>query len=657
MAITILERYKQERERRLHDKGLAQYLDKSRSANYILHKDPWIAEGTPIQRPVPDGGHVKIAIFGAGFGGLCAAARALLGGSAASASDILIVDQAGGFGGTWWHNRYPGLMCDVESYLYLPLLEETGYMPKRKYSSGEEIRQYSDVLARMFGLHERAMFQTSGKACTWDAEAKNWKCEVSAKPKGQAEFPVNFTANYVILCSGGFTEPKVPDILGLAEFRGKMLHTGRWNYDITGGSAADPVLSDLKGKRVAIIGTGATSIQAVPATAKYAGELYVFQRTASAVDFRGNRDTDPEEWKTKIATKKGWQAERAVNFQSFTEGRENLPEEDLVSDGMSKMPTLSGAWGSPAVVKPEDIASYLSMMNELDAVRSDRVRQRALDVVKDPETAKVVPTAYHDDYLETFNQSHVHLVDTAPRGVEALTASGICHAGKEYPIDVIIWSTGYGSPLTESLAGKAGITVIGKDGINMEESFKEGKLTTLHGLIARNFPNLFYPGFSQVGAGFSSASSNLIPQTGFETIALGDMQPETLNFQNIGLIPLKAGVGVNQTQRLDEQGLNIAFTIREAERQTGQKAVIEPTNGACEDWASQTAAKAHLLYTMRGCTPSYFNAEGATDKMTPEQQAGAARLAIWGQGYLSYAKILGDWRARGKLDDFEISPA
>ncbi|KAK2624224.1 hypothetical protein QTJ16_006174 [Diplocarpon rosae] len=623
MAITILERYKQERERRLNDKGLGQYLDKSRAANYITHEDPWVAEGTKIHCPVPDGGHVKIVIFGAGFGGLCAAARALLDGSAGSANDILIIDRAGGFGGTWWHNRYPGLMCDVESYLYLPLLEETGYMPKRKYSSGEEIRQYSGILALKFGLHERAMFQSSGKALTWDAEAKNWSCEVSAKPKGQAEFSMEFTANYVILCSGGFTEPKVPDIPGLSEFCGKMLHTGRWNYDITGGSAADPVLSNLKGKKVAIIGTGATSIQAVPATAKYAGELYVFQRTASAVDFRGNRDTDPGEWDTKIATKKGWQAERAINFQAFTEGRDNLPEEDLVSDGMSKMPTLSGAWGSSTMVKPEDIATYLSMMNELDAVRSDRVRQRALDVVKDPETAKALqawypgwckrPT-YHDDYLEAFNQSNVHLVDAAPGGIEALTASGIRHGGKEYPIDVIIWSTGYGSPLTESLAGKAGIRVIGKDGLNMEESFKEGKLTTLHGLIARNFPNLFYPGFSQ------------------------------------------AGVGVNQTQRLDEQGSHIAFTIREAERKTGQNAIIEPTNAACEDWACQTAARAHLLSTMGGCTPSYFNAEGATDNMTPEQQAGAARLAIWGQGYLSYAKILGEWRARGELDDFEISP-
>jgi cation diffusion facilitator CzcD-associated flavoprotein CzcO len=236
-------------------------------------------------------------------------------------------------------------MCDIESYMYLPLLEETGYMPKRKYASGEEIREYSDSLAQKFGLHERAMFQTGGKSFTWDPQANNWICKVIAKPKGQAGSEMQFTADYIVLSSGGLTDPKVPDVPGLSEYQGQMLHTGRWNYDITGGSPANPVLTGLEGKKVAIIGTGATAIQAVPATAKYAGDLYVFQRTASAVDFRGNRDTDPEEWKTKIANKKGWQAARSINFQAFTEGEDHLPEEDLVDDGWTKMPTISAAWG------------------------------------------------------------------------------------------------------------------------------------------------------------------------------------------------------------------------------------------------------------------------------------------------------------------------
>lgn len=622
MAITLQEKYRQERDARLNNKGLAQYLDTSKTKDYISHEDPWVEAGTPVRLPIPDGGHVKIAIFGAGFGGLCAAARALTEGSAATPDDLIVVDRAGGFGGTWWHNRYPGLMCDIESYLYLPLLEETGYMPKRKYSSGEEIRQYSENLARHFGFYERGMFQSAGKSLTWDDQAKVWKCVVLAQPKGQPEFEVKFTADYAILSSGGFTEPKIPNVPGLDKFQGKMLHTGRWNYDITGGSAADPVLSKLEGKKVAIIGTGATAIQVVPATAKYAGELYVFQRTPSAVDVRGNRETDPKEWKTKIAPKKGWQTARANNFQAFTEGKDNLPEEDLVDDGFSRMPTISGAWGSSSEVKPEDMEKYLALMHKLDAERSDRVRQRALDIVKDEKTAKALqawypgwckrPT-YHDEYLQAFNQPNVHLVDTAPHGVSALTPTGILQNGKETSIDILIWSTGYGNPLTQSLAGKAGMTVFGKNGIDMETRFASGQLLTLHGLIPIDFPNLFVTGFSQ------------------------------------------AGVGVNQTQRLDEQSLNIAYTIAASEKKLGgKKAVIEPSAEACKDWANRTASKAHMLGAMAGCTPSYFNAEGEVDKLTPEQMAGRARLSIWGQGYLAYARILKEWRDEGKLEGLVV---
>lgn len=280
-------------------------------------------------------------------------------------------------------------MCDVESYIYIPFLEEIGYMPKRKYSSGEEIRHALELVAEKFGLHHRAMFQTRGKSLSWYETSSHWVCEVSAQPKGGEEKSVTFTADYVVIASGGLKAPKIPDLPGLAEFKGKMIHTGRWNYDVTGGSPAHPVLSGLEGKRVALVGTGATAIQVVPATARYAKELYVFQRTASAVDERGNRDTDPEEWEKKIAAKKGWQAERSRNFQQFTEGVENLPQVNMVDDGMSKMPTLSGAWGGPTAVKPEEVKEWLDSMNQMDDTRSDRVRQRVLDVVEDQDTALV----------------------------------------------------------------------------------------------------------------------------------------------------------------------------------------------------------------------------------------------------------------------------
>ena len=239
---------------------------------------------------------------------------------------------------------------------------------------------------KQWHLEDRAMFQSEAKTLTWNAD--HWECEIVEKPKGGSERIVKITSDYAILGSGGFTYPKVPDTPGIEKFKGQMLHTGRWNYDITGGSSANAVMNKLKDKSVAVVGTGATAIQAVPEVAKYAKKLYVFQRTASAVDFRGNRDTDVNAWATTIATKKGWQAERAENLQIFTEQSHDLPE-NLVDDGFSTMPTIASTFGGPSDVKPEDMPKRVEEMRALDDARSDQIRQRAEDIVKDPETAKV----------------------------------------------------------------------------------------------------------------------------------------------------------------------------------------------------------------------------------------------------------------------------
>lgn len=260
-------------------------------------------------------------------------------------------------------------------------------MPKRKYSSGLEIRQYADLLADKYQLRDRGMFQTSGKELKW--ENNQWKCNLVQKVKGQSPKNVTINADFVILASGTFTYPKLPNLPGLGSFKGKMIHTARWDYGTTGGSQEDPTLDKLKGKKVALVGTGATAVQAVPNVAKYAGELFVFQRTPSSVDFRGNRDTNPEEWKTKIANKKGWQNERAENFEAFCENSPSKPAEDMVCDGWTLMPTISGAYGGPAHYSMEDIAKFTQEWQEMDAVRSDRVRQRAAEIVKDQNTAKV----------------------------------------------------------------------------------------------------------------------------------------------------------------------------------------------------------------------------------------------------------------------------
>jgi cation diffusion facilitator CzcD-associated flavoprotein CzcO len=280
-------------------------------------------------------------------------------------------------------------MCDIESYIYLPMLEETGYMPKMRYAGGEEIRAYADLLADKYNLRGRALFQTSGKSLTWNTD--HWSCKLLTKQKGQPEKSLEITANFIILASGTFTYPKLPNLPGLDSFKGKMIHTARWNYVITGGAPAltGAALTGLKGKKVALVGTGATAIQVVPNIAKHAGELYVFQRTPSAVDVRNNHETDPDEWKTKIANKKGWQIERGANFQAFTENAEDSPKEDVVDDGWTNMPTISGAYGGNVTYSMEQMEQLVEDMQKQDAIRSERVRKRAQEVVKDAETAKV----------------------------------------------------------------------------------------------------------------------------------------------------------------------------------------------------------------------------------------------------------------------------
>lgn len=284
---------------------------------------------------------------------------------------------------------FPGLMCDIESYIYLPMLEETGYMPKRRYAGGEEIRAYADLLADKYNLRDRALFQTSGKSLTWSND--RWNCQLLAKQKGYPEKPLKITADFIVLASGTFTYPKLPNLPGLDSFKGKMIHTARWNYELTGGKPAltGSELTGLKGMKVALVGTGATAIQVVPNVAKYAGEFYVFQRTPSAVDVRNNHETDEQEYKTKIANKKGWQVERGENFQAFTENAKDAPKQDVVDDGWTNMPTISGAYGGNVTYTPDQLETFLDDMQKQDAIRSDRVRKRAEEVVKDPETAKV----------------------------------------------------------------------------------------------------------------------------------------------------------------------------------------------------------------------------------------------------------------------------
>src|SRR4029079_6726833 len=184
---------------------------------------------------------------------------------------------------------------------YLPLLEELGYMPKEKYSFAPEIYEHSQRIANTFNLYETACFQTKVTDLRWDEDLARW---IVSTDRNDA-----IKARFVVMATGPLNRPKLPSVPGIEEFQGHTFHTSRWDYNYTGGDHSGG-LTKLADKRIAIIGTGATAIQSVPHVGQYAKHLYVFQRTPSSVDLRGNKPTDPEWWASLAP---GWRRRRRGN--------------------------------------------------------------------------------------------------------------------------------------------------------------------------------------------------------------------------------------------------------------------------------------------------------------------------------------------------------
>jgi cyclohexanone monooxygenase len=305
-ADALREKYRHERDRRLRPEANGQYVEVAGDFSHYVD-DPHVDPGF-TRKPLMDA--VDAVIVGGGFGGLLAAARLRESG----VKDIRIIEKAGDFGGTWYWNRFPGAQCDIESYIYLPLLEETGYIPKEKYSFGEEIRAYARRIGEHFDLYRLACFQTEISEMRWLQDKNQWLITTNRDDAMHARF--------VVISSGPLNRPKLPGIPGIETFKGHSFHTSRWDYGYTGGST-EGGLTKLADKRVAIIGTGATAIQCVPHLGRHAKHLYVFQRTPSSVDVRGNKPTDPEWVKTLTP---GWQKRRMENFNAMFSG---LPQDVL----------------------------------------------------------------------------------------------------------------------------------------------------------------------------------------------------------------------------------------------------------------------------------------------------------------------------------------
>jgi cyclohexanone monooxygenase len=418
----------------------------------------------------------EILVVGAGFAGLLLWYKLKKEGF----TDVRFCEKGGDVGGTWYWNRYPGIACDVESYSYLPLLEEMGYIPSMKFASGFEILEYCQRMAETFAFYDHCLFHTTVEKTVWDEETGRWTVHTD---RGDA-----MRARFVILANGILTSPKLARIEGMETFTGDTFHTARWNYDV-----------ELGGKRVGIIGTGATAVQVIPELAKVVKELYVFQRTPSTIDVRDQRATTPdemEEWQKEP----GWARARRARFAKISAGRTAMKANDDYLAG--RVSDFKERKQYERELTPQEL-----MLKQLDSNFRimEQIRARIDAIVEDPKTAAALKPYYpygckrptfHDQYLPTFNLPHVHLVDTAPRGVQKINERGVVHDGTEYSLDVLVYATGF-----QWMATSTFNMIVGRDGRSLSEKWQTEGTKTFLGLHSRGFPNLFIMTGPQGGGG------------------------------------------------------------------------------------------------------------------------------------------------------------
>jgi cyclohexanone monooxygenase len=582
-------KYREERDRRIRADANEQYIEvKGDFAHYV--EDPYVAPGFN-REPLFD--EVEVIIIGGGFGGLLAGARL----REAGVDDIRVIERGGDFGGTWYWNRYPGAMCDVESYIYLPLLEELGYVPSEKYARAPEILAHSRAIGEKFDLYRNACFQTDVTELRWDDDIARWIVSTNRGDRMQAHF--------VCMPTGPLNRPKLPGIPGIESFGGHSFHTSRWDYGYTGGDS-NGNLTGLADKTVGIIGTGATAVQCVPHLGESAKQLYVFQRTPSSIDVRANRPTDPE-WASSLES--GWHRYRMENFNTLVSG--GIAEEDLVNDGWTDIIRKLLVMMRQNTGEAVDFGSVMQTMELADFEKMEQIRARVDAIVHDRETAESLKPYYrqfckrpcfHDEYLDTFNRPNVTLVDTKGKGVERITATGLVANGVEYEVDCLIYATGFevGTDYTR----RAGYELYGRDGLALSKKWADG-VRTLHGMHSNGFPNCFIMG------------------------------------------PQQSGFTVNFPHMLDEQSKHIAYVIKHAIDNNVR--TVEVSEAAEEAWVQTILQMAGLgRQFLEECTPGYYNNEGNLSTI-------AAQNGFFGGGSIAFFQLLADWRAEGSLQGLELA--
>ena len=486
--------------------GAADYIEmKGEFSRYL--EDVYSADPVPRDALTDE---CDVLVVGAGFAGLLLWHKL----RKAGFENVRFCEKGGDVGGTWYWNRYPGIACDVESYSYLPLLEEMDYIPSMKFAAGFEIMEYCQKMAEKFGFYDKCLFHTTVEKTEWDEDSTRWTVHTD---RGDA-----MRAKFVVLANGILTTPKLARIDGMQSFAGDSFHTSRWDYNI-----------DLKGKRVGIIGTGATAVQAVPELAKIVKELCVFQRTPSSIDVRDQRETSMEEFE-EWAKEPGWAKARRARFAKISQGRTAMKANDDYLAG--RVDDFRDRKQHAEQISPEEL-----VQKQLDSNFRimEQIRARVDAIVEDPVTAAALKPYYpygckrptfHDEYLPTFNLPHVHLVDTAPRGVSEINARGVVHDGKEYPLDVLIYATGF-----QWMATSTFNMIVGREGRTLRDKWQEEGTKTFLGLHSKGFPNLFLISGPQGGGG-SFNFTNAIEEHGDYVVWL----LETMRDQGKGVVDVEA---------------------------------------------------------------------------------------------------------------------
>jgi cation diffusion facilitator CzcD-associated flavoprotein CzcO len=587
---TVRAKYLVERDRRLVE-GRAEIQDLDHDTHFAHYRnDPF----TPFVEREPVHDEVDVVIVGGGIAGLLAGANL----RKAGIERIRILDQAGGVGGTWYWNQYPGVMCDVESYMYIPLLEEFDFIPARRYAWGEEILGHLQRIAERYRLEDDALFHTGVTRAEWKEEEGRWLVRTDRGDE--------IRCRWYVLAVGILNLLKLPAIAGMADFEGRSFHTARWDYEYTGGGPHAP-LTKLEGKKVALLGTGASGIQCLPPLSESAEHVYVFQRTPNAIGERGNRPTDPH---FGDDLRPGWQQARMDNFQAIMLG---LPVDvDLVDDGWTHH---FAAVNHPKVVEGMTGADIARSGEALDYKVMEEHRRRVDALVSDPLKAEILKPFYryickrpcfHDEYLQAFNNANVSLID-CPAGVQRITEKGLLVDGELYEVDCIVYGTGF-EPEQTPLHRRTGHEVVGRDGVTLAGKWADGP-HTLFGIMSRGFPNLFImPGpFQQA------------------VVTVNYTQEAVLGGEFVG-----GAIGL-----LEREGVDVFDVSAEAEEEW-VKGIVEAYIDASR--------------VMAACTPSRINNEGHPEDRSPLVGAYRGGLGDW----FGYRERLKNWLDDGRFDGLEI---